>query len=194
MDMQKIAKEIGLFETAINVARVKKSADVVQKVGAAMPLPDENIEKRVKFVSEWLMDFGKSKYMFLSSEIALIESMAEFGGNSVEAIIVIPCDMDAEAKGRLISNLPHGLGVTVLEEPYFPEAFFPGNGMVVACGYTSGERAMVLPHTYRMVEHYSGFLGKTVFVPYVELASATRYNGWMEIGQQRFITKWRSKS
>ena len=50
---------------------------------------------------------------------------------------------------------------------------------------------MILSDTYRMVEHYSGFLGKKVFVPYVELSSALRYDGWMEVNQQRLSTKWR---
>ena len=52
MDMQKTAREIGLFETAINLAKVNNSADVIQKVGASMPLPDERIVVRVGRVAE----------------------------------------------------------------------------------------------------------------------------------------------
>lgn len=75
MDMQKTIREIGMFETAVNLAKVSGSADVVQKVGASMPLPDEGIGIRVGQIAEWLLDFGKSKYMFLTPEIALIEEM-----------------------------------------------------------------------------------------------------------------------
>ena len=37
MDIQKTAREIGLFETAINLAKVSNSADVIQKVGTSIP-------------------------------------------------------------------------------------------------------------------------------------------------------------
>lgn len=194
MDMQKTAREIGLFETAVNLAKVSDSADVIQKVGASMPLPDEGIGVRVGRVAQWLLGFDKNKYMFLTPEIALIEEMGRLSNQKAEAIIAIPCDLDPEVKERLNNNLPRGVSVTVLEEPYFPQSFFPGNGMMVISGYSGGERAMVLPDTYRMVEHYSGFLGKKVFVPYKELDAATRYDGWMEIGQHRLSAKWRSGS
>mgnify|MGYP001058781797 FL=1 len=37
------------------------------------------------------------------------------------------------------------------------------------------------------------FLGKKVFIPYIELSSAARYDGWMEVGQDRITEKWRSE-
>lgn len=193
MDMQKTAREIGLFETGINLSKVCNSTDVIQKVGASMPLPDEDIANRVPKIAAWLHSFGKSKYMFLTPEIALIEEMTKLS-NQEEVIVAIPCDLEGEAKERLRNNLPRGIEVTVLEEPYFPQSFFPGNGLMVVCGYSAGGRPMVLPDTYRMVEHYSGFLGKKVFIPYKELETAARYDGWLEVSQQRLSTKWRSKS
>lgn len=194
MDMQKTAREIGLFETAVNLAKVSRSADAIQKVGASMPLPNEDIGIRVEQVAKWLLSFDKSKYMFLTPEIALIEEMSKSANSTTEVIIAVPCDLEQEAKERLNNNLPHGVLVTILEEPYFPQSFFPGNGMMVISGYLGGDRAMVLPDTYRMVEHYSGFLGKKVFAPYKELDAAKRYEGWMEIKQQRLSMKWRSES
>lgn len=193
MDMQKTAREIGLFETGINLSKVCNSTDVIQKVGASMPLPDEDIANRVPKIAAWLHSFGKSKYMFLTPEIALIEEMTKLS-NQEEVIVAIPCDLEGKAKERLRNNLPRGIEVTVLEEPYFPQSFFPGNGLMVVCGYSAGGRPMVLPDTYRMVEHYSGFLGKKVFIPYKELETAARYDGWLEVSQQRLSTKWRSKS
>lgn len=194
MDIQKTAREIGLFETAVNLAKVSNSADVIQKVGASMPLPGEEIVGRVGQVAKWLLNFDKSKYMFLTPEIALIEEMGKLASRKTEVIIAVPRDLEQEAKDRLNNNLPYGITVSVLEEPYFPQSFFPGNGMMVISGYLGGDRAMVLPDTYRMVEHYSGFLGKKVFVPYRELDAAMRYEGWMEISQQRLSAKWRSES
>ena len=193
MDMQKTAREIGLFETGINLSKVCNSTDVIQKIGASMPIPDEDIANRVPKIAAWLHGFGKSKYMFLTPEIALIEEMTKLP-NQKEVIIAIPCDLEGEAKERLRNNLPRGIEVTVLEEPYFPQSFFPGNGLMVVCGHSAGGRPMVLPDTYRMVEHYSGFLGKKVFIPYKELETAARYDGWLEVSQQRLSTKWRSES
>lgn len=191
MDMRKTVREIGLFETAVNLVQVRDSADVMQEVGDSMPLPNADIEERMDNIAKWLLGFGKNKYMFFTPEIAIAEQMAKEANSDIEIIISIPCDMDIEAKDRLKNNLPRGTTVTVLEEPYFPTGFFPRNGMMVVCGYSAGDRAMILSDTYRMVEHYSGFLGKKVFVPYVELSSALRYDGWMEVNQQRLSMKWR---
>lgn len=193
MDMQKTAREIGLFETGINLSKVCNSTNVIQKVGASMPLPDEDIVDRIPQIAAWLHSFGKSKYMFLTPEIALIEEMSKIS-NQEEVIIAIPCDLEEEAKERLRNNLPRNIEVTILEEPYFPQSFFPGNGLMVVCGYAAGGRPMVLPDTYRMVEHYSGFLGKKVFIPYKDLETAARYDGWLEVSQKRLSEKWRSES
>lgn len=193
MDMQKTAREIGLFESAVNLSGVSASADVVQKLGGSMPLPDKGIKDRVCSIAKWLLGFNKKKYMFLMPEIAIVEEMSRQESKAVEAIIAIPCDLNPESKERLKNNLPHDIEVTILEEPYFPEAFFPGNSVMVISGYSGGDRAMVLHDTYRMVEHYSGFLGKKVFIPYVELKMSDRYDGWMEMGQQRINEKWRAE-
>lgn len=192
MDVPKTAKEIGLYEAAINLAKGSKSPDVIFKVGASMPLPDDDIGDRVPQVARWLLSFGKRKYMFFMPEIALIEEMGKQTDSEMEVIIVVPCDLEQEAKERLSKNLPRGITVTILEEPYFPQLFFPENGIIVISGYLGGDRAMVLSDTYRMVEHYNGFLGKKVFVPYKELDAAMRYDGWMEISPQRLSAKWRS--
>lgn len=191
MDMQKTAREIGLFETAVNLAKVSTSTAVIQKAGASMPLPDEKIAAQINQIAEWLLSFEKSKYLFLTPEIALIEEMGKLTHRTIETIITVPCDLEKEAKDRLRNNLPRGISVTVLEEPYFPQSFFPSNGMIVISGYSGGDRAMVLEDTYRMVEHYNDFRGKKAFVPYTELETATRYDGWMEVSQQRFSAKWR---
>lgn len=193
MDVQKTAREIGLYLTAINLASVSESPDVQDKVGASMPLPDPDIGCTVSRIVEWLIRFGKSNYMFLTPEIALIEELLKQTQNTIKVTIAVPCDLDPEIKERLQNNLPRGNAVEILNEPHFPRTLFPSNGMIVICGYSGGERPMVLTDTYRMIEHYSGFLGKKVFIPYTELTSATRYDGWMEVGQQRISEKWRNK-
>ena len=194
MDLRRTASEIGLFETGINLSRVIGNADVRSKMGVTMPLPDMGIADSVPKIAAWLHGFGKTKYMFLTPEIALIEELAKTASREEEAIIAVPCDLDAEARERLGNNLPRGMKVTLLEEPYFPEAFYPGNSMMVVCGYSASGRLMVLPDTYRMAEHYRGFLGKKVFIPYKELETATtRYDGWMEVSSRRLTMVWREE-
>ncbi len=190
MDILKTAKEIGLFETAMNLSKVAESPDIMEKAGETLPLPPNDMAKRIQKAARWLQSFSKQKLMFLTPEIALIEEMSSQGMDT-EAMILIPCDLDNDAKERLMANLPHGMKVEVLEEPYFPDGFYPGNGIMVTCGYLAGGRTMVMQDTYRMAEHYAGFLGKKVFVPYAELETSVRYPGWMELGQQRISEKWR---
>ena len=193
MDVQKTAREIGLFETAVNLAKVSSSPDVLEKIGNTFPIPMENISDNMSLIADWLLSFGKSKYMFFTPEIALAEIIGE-KCPSVEIIFAVPCDMDPEAKERLTNNLPRHISVNVFEEPYFPQNFFPANTMFVVCGYSGADRMMVFPDTYRMVEHYNVFKGKKVFVPYIELEGAHRYDGWMELNAQRINMKWRKEN
>lgn len=190
MDIQKTVREIGLFETAINLAAVCHSEDIQHMVGAAMPLPDKEISEHIKEIAEWLIGFQKKKYLFLNPEIALVEAMTDIT-DDIEIIFAIPCDMDEDVKERLVQNIPKKANATVLEEPFFPKVFFPGNGMIVASGYSACDRSMVLVDTYRMLEHYSGFLGKKVFIPFVELDTAARYDGWLEVDPRKVSIKWR---
>ena len=128
--------------------------------------------------------------MFTTPEIRIIEQLAARVPGQ-EAIILVPCDMDPESKERIGGNLPPEMSVTLLDEPFFPLGFFPGNGMLIACGYLAGERPMVLEETYRLLAHYSGFLGKKLFIPYAVLDQAVRYNGWMEMPADAFTSIWR---
>ena len=193
MNLHKVAREIGFFETGINLSKVCESNELLEKVGTSMPLPDADIANSISQIVDWLQNFGKSKYMFLSPEIALIEEIAK-SDRKAEIIIAVPSDLESEAKERVKNNLPNGIDVVILEEPYFPQSFFPGNGLMVVSGYSAAGRSMVLPDTYRMVDHYSGFLGKKVFIPYKEIDAAIRYDGWLEVSQQRLSTRWRKDS
>lgn len=193
MDMQKTAREIGLFETAVNLVSVCDSIDVREKIGDSLPLPDTYISQNIKDIAKWLVSFKKNKYLFVMPEIALAEAMAELVDSNIEIIFLVSCDMDSEAKERLENNLPKQMKVSILEEPFFPSDFFPGNGMLVISGYMAGTRSMVLTDTYRLIEHYSGFLGKRAFVPYCEIESAYRYEGWLEAGQNRINIIWRDE-
>ena len=174
MDARKIALEIGLFETALNL---EKSG--LKGVDVFMPLPSSGINEKIYNSAKWLLNFGKIKYMFLTPEIALIEAMAEQNRN-IEAVVVIPCGMDQEAEERLENNLPSKIPVSIIKEPYFPENFIPKDSLIVTCGYSAGKYSMVMNETYRLIEHYGGFHGKKVFVPYVSLEHFEACDGWRQ--------------
>lgn len=191
MNIQSIAREIGLFETALNLESVHSSAEVIQKVGDSMPLPETGTKERIIHIAKWLLASGKKKFLFLTPEIALIEEISKDLCTDIEIIIALPTDMEPDVKDRLKHNIPRGIHISLLEEPYFPESFFPSNSMIVVCGYAGGDREMVLSDTYRMIQHYCVFLGKKIFVPYIELPAGLRYNGWLALNRQQINGKWR---
>ena len=192
MDLQKTAREIGLFETADNLSKVRYSMDVIQKAGIAMPLPDDDIGSKARAIANWLHGFAKRQYMFLTPEIRLIEELGVFSQGNDECIIMLPGNLESDAKERVRNNIPRNIKVTVLPDTVFPQTLFPGNGMIVICGYDAAGHPMVLPDTYRLAEHYRSFHGRKVFVPYTELDTAARYDGWLELKGQIMTDRWRS--
>lgn len=191
MDLLKSAREIGFFEMGINLTKVLSSRDVRSKAGATMPLPGPELASSAEKIAEWLVSFGKSKYMFLTPEIALIERLSVLRPRQ-KAMIAVSCGIEEDVRSRLENNIPKRMKVSLLEEPFFPEEFYPQDGMLIASGYLAGGRVMVLPETYRMIDHYVGkFYGKKVFVPYTQLAESTRFRGWMEASANKFSQIWR---
>jgi hypothetical protein len=195
MDAIKTVREIGTFMANENIAAVLASEDVRAKVGAVMPLPGINFNESINKVADWLSSFGKCKYLFFSPEIALIERLSGCE-NKTESIIMVPCDMDQEVKSRLNDNLPKNMKVELLEETKYPESkgidFRPRNGIIVISGYLAGERVMVLPETYRLINSYgTGFMGKMVFVPYTAIKESIRYADWLEVEGDKFSEIWR---
>lgn len=193
MDLMKSIREIGCFEVSSNLTKVLDSEDVWAKAGEMMPLTDKNVVDNIEKIARWMVSFGKSKYLFLNPEIALIERLAVLRPQQ-EAMMLVPCDMEEDVRIRLQNNRPRNMKTLLLEEPFFPEKFYPGNGIIVVCGYLAGGRIMVLPETYRMIDHYfSVFYGKKVFVPYAELTEGIRYGGWLEASLDKFSRIWRDE-
>lgn len=188
MNLLNIPREIGFFEAAANLAAFGDSREVCSK--AAMPMPGGDFPLRTEAACDFLLRFGKRKFLFLSPEIALVDGLARKAGDVCEAFFAVPCDMEAEARERLRANLPKGMTVRLLDEPYFPEGFTPANGILVASGYLGGGRLLALPETYRMAEHYSSFWGKKVFLPYTIRADVARCPGWAELVSVRFDAIW----
>lgn len=193
MDIIKTSREIGLFEAARNMSMAADSQEVRSKIEETMPMPRADFAPRITQAVDYLMTFGKRKLLMLSPEIALLEELAESAGSSIQVILVVPCDMDPESRARLYNNLPAGISVQLLEEPYFPESFTPANGMMVSFGYMADERLMALPECYRMTDHYSGFWGRKVFIPYVVREDSTRFGNWMEVNPGKFSDVWRGE-
>lgn len=193
MDMIKTAQEIGLIETAVNLSQVCESGDVIDEVGVSMPMPDKNIASKIPETVEWIRSHGKSKYLFLTPEIALIEELGSLAAAQEEVIIAVPGDLDPDVRERIENNVPHNIRVTIQSEYDIPRNFYPRNGLMVICGYAAGGRLMVLPETYRLIGRYSDFLGKKLFIPYQELDIAACYDGWMEVSQKNMCVKWRAE-
>ena len=190
MNVLRTAEEIGLVQVGLNVAELLSSEELRNKVGAAMPLPSIKLKDNVEKMVAWIAELGKSKLMFLTPEIALFDIIPKYIADA-EVIVLVPCSMDDEVKGRLAENIPANVTVSLLNEPYFPDKFIPSNGVIVACGYMANGRLIVLPETYRMIEHYKDFYGKFVFLPYVKIDEFIKYEEWIEINPDKFNLIWR---
>lgn len=195
MDAIKTVREIGTFMANENIVAVINSEDVKSKIGAVMPLPGNDFEEYMDRAADYIAGFGKSKYMFFSPEMGLIERLPSCKDRT-ESIIMVPSDMDPEIKERIKENLPKNMNVALLDETKYPESvgieFRPRNGIIIVSGYLAGDRIMVLPESYRLINSYgNGFMGKIVFVPYTSIQESTRYTDWLEIGADKFNEIWR---
>ena len=191
MNVKKAVREIGFFETALNMEAAGLNASLQDKPEITLPFPSGNTRADCEELARWLLESDKRKYLLLTPEIALIEAMAKCADRDTEVILAVPCDLDPESEERLLNNLPRSIHVSVLKEPFFPDRFLPANGMIVACGYAAGAHLFVLPETYRMIEHYGGFMGHKVFAPYIRMNAAERFEGWIETSSSNFSEKWR---
>lgn len=193
MDILKTAREIGFYETAINVQKVGITETLREKVGTTFPLPAEDVQNDCTNAAKWLLGFKKSKYLFISPEIALIEEMAKNAAldRNFEVGIVLPTGMEAEVAERLRNNLPANVKVSLLKAPYCWRNFRPDNGMVVTVGYLGRGHSMVLFETQSVLGYISSFLGCKVFIPYTEETVAERYQGWIETNTSQFKEIWR---
>lgn len=191
MNEIKTAEEIGFVQSGINLVEVMASESIREKVGAVMPLPPENLNEHAEKMASYLASLGKTKMMFLSPVIALFDLIPKYMEDA-EAIVLISSDMEEEIRDRLAGNMPKDMEARLWHEPLFPDDLYPNNSLIVACGYMANDRLMVLPATYRMIMHYrESYYGKMVFLPYITLDEAVKYDGWIEIGADKFELIWR---
>ena len=186
MDITKSIRQNGLFATAQSVANHGKHNNIT-----SIPLPNGNIETETEKIAEWLLSFDKKKIMLFTPETALIEAMSKKATEDTEFIIVVPFDMSSEEDKLIRERLPIDSNITIIREPSFPRAFYPGNGLMVICGYSFNGKAMVTLETYRLIEHYKMFVGKKAWVEYAN--DSTPYDGWIQISENRFNAKWDAK-
>lgn len=186
MDIREIVKEVGYFETCLNLLPVRDSSDVTEKVSAHMPMPSADMETFLSDCAKRIAEKGKQKIFFLTPEIALIEKLTKYAEKIETVLVAIPSDMEEDMRERISDNRLGALNVQMIQEPFFPEGFSPKNGLIAISGFVIGDRTMVSKEVYRMAEHYRGFLGQKIFLPYVSLHSAERYDGWLEISSEIF--------
>lgn len=190
MDIINTMKEIGIIETAVNLAAVGGSSSVVEKVIPYAPFPDSNISQYVESITDWISGFNKKKYFFFTPELYLIESLAR-KTEECEAFIAVPSDLDSFIAENIRNNLPDSMKVSVLNEPFFPTEFRLGNGIIIVCGWMNGERLYVLKNTYRLIKHYIEFEGKKIFIPYVMTSGMNVSDDWIEVDRRFFELNWR---
>lgn len=186
MDIRGIVKEVGYFETARNLCSISGSSEAAVRVSSDMPMPPEDAEDMLQRCADMILERKKKKVFFLTPEIALIEKLAACPGSVETVLIALSSDLDEDMCSRIGNNLMKNMDIRLIREPFFPEDLYPKDGLIAVSGFLAGERTMVSREVYRMTEHYGGFLGQKIFLPYVILASAERYDGWLEISPDRF--------
>lgn len=188
MDVITLIREVGLLQTAENLAAVPQSQALA---GDILPLPSADVVEQGRAIARWLIGFGKKRHLFLTPEIRIVEQMAAQTTRPLDCLFVVPFNLEHEVRERLVNNLPRSQNVTVslLPEPAFPEAFYPGDSLIVACGCARGDRALVLDDTYRLLAHYQGFFGQKVFVPVLHSEANRRYADWIEARSDYFTER-----
>ena len=181
MDIQMALRELGIYEIAADIAKFATSESVNQKVGAYMPLPSDDIEERAAFIAKSLLASGKTKFLFFHPEIAIIDEHSKNTKSHIEVYIPVPYELDNDSIERLSNNFPRNLDVRVIEERSIARYIHPGDGIMVTTGYIANGRLMVLPDTYIMFENSRKIKCRKVFASYVELNTALRYEGWVEM-------------
>lgn len=195
MDLIAVINEVGLFEASANLAGIDHSV-LAAALDGQMPLPPISCAEAAASAANWLLSFNKTRFMFLTPEIQLIEAMSAQTQRPLVCEYVLPFNVDPEIKGRLQANLPtiRTIRVSTLDEPAFPVDFYPSNGLIVACGFTSGHRAMVLPETYRMLNHYKDFRGHIVFCSVFDAKDVCSFDTWLQAPNGVFSHQLRSDS
>ncbi len=156
--------ELGLLKTVQVLQEVGNDA-IPEHLLTELPLLPQNtfISERVAEIHDAIIASGKREILLLSPEIALLEFLSD--EPHIHFQIIIPHDMDKDMVKRIQNNIPTGVDVTFLNEPFFPRDFFPSNGLLMAFGFQNDNRCLLLRDTLRLMEHYKGFMGKKVFVP-----------------------------
>lgn len=193
MDILATVREIGFFEEMNNLSAVLDDPAIREEVEPYLPLPESgkawNGAKKMGDICHWLRQFRKTRYVFYNPELELIRQLLREEPHS-EGILVLPADLEHAAEERLRANIPGDVPVSCIKEPQFPKGVCPYNGVLVIFGYIAGRHLMVLPETYRQLQTYGSFYGRKVFVPYLELDSAERYQGWLEMNPNMFTDIW----
>ena len=110
--------------------------------------------------------------------------MSKTAPEDTEFIIVLPYDMGPVQKCIIREKFPPDLNITMIQEPAFPQAFYPANGLMVICGCAFDGKAAVPLETYRLIEHYKDFVGKKAWVPYAEISVPEPCEGWVILNKK----------
>ncbi|GAU75615.1 hypothetical protein [Fusibacter sp. 3D3] len=173
-------EEIGFFETMQLIQPHLIDTIVSEQILMELPMcAEDDIQSRISDIVEKLENCPKQNLLFISPELALIERLA--ARNSQHHIIIaLPCDLEPVVVERIQNNMPPGVNVSFLKEPFYPDNFLPSSSAIIAFGFENNSRAMLLPRFYRLMERYSSFMGRKIFIPCSE-NSVSRPFQWVEL-------------
>ena len=66
MNIREIVKEVGYFETSLNLLPALGSADAAERIAADMPLPSADIGERIEAYAKGIAEKGKKKIFLLT--------------------------------------------------------------------------------------------------------------------------------
>ena len=177
MNIRETAAEIGMLATMQLIEPHAGDPEIRSALGD-LPVPC-GVSERIREIADALEACPKKTLMFLSPEMALIDALAERHTRH-EIIVFMPCDMDALAAQRLRANVPEGVEIAFLSEPFFPAGVTPANSVLLTFGFQSDQRIQLSQTACRLMERYGAFPGLKLFIPYTA-ASTPHLAGYIDL-------------
>ena len=181
--------ETGVVETLANLHRYSDIPEIIEKAELYLPIPQKEDTPDADSIANSLSALGKSRMLFLTPEIAVVEKLAKYG--TVKQIVVcLPSSYDEDTCQRIAANMPQGVEISFIRENEIPHNFVPSRDAIVAFGFYDNGRGLILSSNYRMMERYKAFYGSRVLVNCGRQVSACRPVGWAPVNVSEFFNRF----
>jgi len=148
----------GVVETLANLQKYNNTAEIMEKAAIYIPVPEKQHICDPQTIADSLTDLGKSRLLFLTPEIAVIEKLAQCE-NPPQIVVCLSSAFDGDTCSSIAANMPQGLQVDFISENEILDDFMPAEAAIVAFGFFDGHRGLILGSNYRMMERYKAFSG-----------------------------------